>query len=80
MAYYNHQPNFQQLFPSHMTSPLSMSPQSQQPRIDPQQFASVAATLDDNSLNQLVNMARMRGISDQDIQTGLGFINQYRKK
>lgn len=80
MAYYNYQPNFQQLFPSHMTSPLSMSPSAQQPRIDPQQFASVAATLDDNSLNQLVNMAKMRGISDQDIQTGLGIINQYRKK
>jgi hypothetical protein len=36
MAYYNHQPNFQQSFPSHMTSPLSMSPSPQQPRINPQ--------------------------------------------
>ena len=80
MAYYNHQPNFQQLFPSHMTTPLSMSPPSQQPRINPQQFASVAATLDDNSLNQLVAMARQRGISDADIQTGLNAINQLRKK
>jgi hypothetical protein len=57
-----------------------MSPQSQQPRINPQQFASVAATLDDNSLNQLVAMARQRGISDADIQTGLNAINQFRKK
>ena len=62
-----------------MTSPLSLSPQSQ-PRIDPQQFASVAATLDDGSLNQIINMAKMRGISEQDIQTGINFINQYRKK
>lgn len=78
MAYYNHQPNFQQPFPSHTTSPLSMSPSPQQPRINPQQFASVAATLDDNSLNQLIAMARSRGISDQDIQAGLNFIKQLR--
>ena len=78
MAYYN--PNyFNQNATPYMTSPLSLSPQSQ-PRIDPQQFASVAATLDDSSLNQLINMAKMRGISDQDIQTGINFINQYRKK
>lgn len=78
MAYYN--PNyFNQSTTPYMTSPLSLSPQSQ-PRIDPQQFASVAATLDDSSLNQLINMAKMRGISDQDIQTGINFINQYRKK
>ena len=78
MAYYN--PNyFNQHTIPYTTSPLSLSPQSQ-PRIDPQQFASVAATLDDGSLNQLINMAKMRGISDQDIQTGINFINQYRKK
>ena len=76
MAYYN--PNYFNQ-PSYMTPPLSLSPQSQ-PKIDPNQFASVAATLDDNSLNQLINMARMRGISDQDIQMGINFINQYRKK
>ena len=80
MAYYNPNTFAQQLFPSYMASPLPTSPSAQQPRIDPQQFASVAATLDDNSLSQLVNMARMRGISDQDIQTGINFINQYRKK
>jgi hypothetical protein len=56
-----------------------MSPQSQQPRINPQQFASVAATLDDNSLNQLIAMARNKGISDQDIQAGLNFIKQLRR-
>lgn len=78
MAYYN--PNyFNQNTAPYMTLPLSLSPQSQ-PRINPQQFASVAATLDDGSLNQLINMAKMRGISDQDIQTGINFINQYRKK
>lgn len=81
MAYYNPQPNLmQQLFPSHTTPPLSMSPTTSQPRIDPNQFISVAATLDDNSLSQLVAMARQRGISDADIQNGINFINQYRKK
>lgn len=52
----------------------------QQPQINPQQFASVAASLDDNSLNKLIQMARARGISDQDIQAGLNIINQYRKR
>lgn len=80
MAYYNPFPFPQQTFSPHMTSPLSMSPPAQQPQVNPQQFASVAATLDDNSLNQLVAMARQRGISDADIQTGLNVINQYRKR
>lgn len=74
MAYYN---PFQPMF-NNTTTPLSMSPM-QQPKINPQQFTSVAATLDDNSLNQLVAMARNKGISDQDIQVGLNFIKQLRK-
>ena len=73
MAYYN---PFQPMF-NNTTAPLSMSPM-QQPKINPQQFTSVAATLDDNSLNQLVAMARNKGISDQDIQAGLNFIRQLR--
>lgn len=79
MAYYNNS-LMNQLFPQNMTTPLSMSPPQQQPRIDPNQFISVAATLDDRSLNQLINMARQRGISDNDIQSGINFINQYRKR
>ena len=74
MAYYN---PFQPMF-NNTTAPLSMSPM-QQPKINPQQFTSVAATLDDNSLNQLVAMARNKGISDQDIQAGLNFIRQLRR-
>ena len=74
MAYYN---PFPPMF-NNTTTPLSMSPM-QQPKINPQQFTSVAATLDDNSLNQLVTMARNKGISDQDIQVGLNFIKQLRK-
>lgn len=79
MAYYNNNSLLQQLFPQNVNmSQVPLSPV--QPRIDPQQFASVAATLDDNSLNQLVAMARSRGISDQDIQNGLNIINQYRRR
>ena len=67
MAYYNPfqqnygfaQPTFQQ--------------QNQQ-RIDPVQFKQVAITLNDNSLAQLVQLARQRGISDADIQAGINFI------
>lgn len=76
MAYYNNFTNQQPAF--NMTTPLSMSPM-RQPRINPQQFASVAATLDDNSLKQLVLMARNQGIADQDIQAGLNFIRSLKK-
>jgi hypothetical protein len=31
-------------------------------------------TLNDNSLNQLAQMARQRGISDADITAGINFI------
>lgn len=78
MAYYNN-PLIQQLFPNTAT-PLPMSPSAQQPRINPQQFNSVAATLDDNSLNQLIAMAKNRGISEKDIQVGLNYINQLRNR
>jgi hypothetical protein len=49
-------------------------PQSQTPRIDPNQFRQFAITLNDNHLSQLVQMARQRGISDADIQAGINFI------
>ena len=48
--------------------------QPQTPRIDPNQFRQVAMTLNDNSLAQLVQLARQRGISDADIQAGINFI------
>ena len=49
-------------------------PQTQPPRIDPAQFRQVAITLNDNYLQQLAQMARQRGISDADIQSGINFI------
>ena len=48
--------------------------QAQPPRIDPAQFRQVAITLNDNYLQQLAQMARQRGISDADIQSGINFI------
>ena len=68
MTYYN---------PYQMPAPMPMS-QQQPARIDPQQFAAVAATLNQQSLNQLAQMARQRGISEQDITVGLQFIQSLR--
>ena len=48
--------------------------QQQIPRIDTNQFRQFAMTLNNNHLQQLVQMARQRGISDADIQAGLNFI------
>lgn len=69
MTYYN---------PYQMPAPMPMPQQQQPARIDPQQFAAVAATLNQQSLNQLAQMARQRGISEQDITAGLQFIQSLR--
>ena len=71
MAYYN---------PLTPQAPFAFSPmpQPQQVPINPQQFAAVAATLNQQSLNQLAQMARQRGISDADIQAGLNYIQSLR--
>jgi hypothetical protein len=62
-----------------MPAPMPIPQQQQQPaRIDPQQFAAVAATLNQQSLNQLAQMARQRGISEQDITAGIQFIQSLR--
>jgi hypothetical protein len=70
MAYYNPFQPFQQNFGFAPTTPQ----QPTTPRIDPNQFRQVAVTLNDNSLQQLAQIARQRGISDADIQAGLNFI------
>ena len=72
MAYYNPMMNPQMPFA------FPPMPQPQQTPINPQQFAAVAATLNQQSLSQLVQMARQRGISDADIQAGLNFIQSLR--
>lgn len=45
--------------------------QQTRPQIDPQQFRQFAITLNDASLNNFAQMARARGISEQDIQNGI---------
>lgn len=48
------------------------------PNISEQQFFSVTSTLDKTSLQKLVSQARLQGISDQDIQSGLDILLQHR--
>ena len=57
--------------------PLPPMPQRMQPaaaRFDPQQFRQFAITLNDNALSGFVQIARARGISEQDIQQGIQII------
>ena len=63
---------FHQMMP--MQQNFGFAPTTQAPRIDPNQFRQFAMTLNDQSLAQLVQMARQRGISDADIQAGINFI------
>ena len=69
MAYYN---PFQQMM--QMTQNFGSAQRTQQHQIDPNQFRQFAITLNDNSLAQFAQMARQRGISEQDIQQGIQFI------
>ena len=64
MAYFN---PFQQ-----NVQPNPLMPQ--QPRIDINQFRQFAVTLNDDALSRLVQMARQKGISDADINSGINFI------
>ena len=66
MAYYNPFQN--------ATNPFAAQQSQSQPQIDPQQFRQFAITLNDNALNNFAQMARARGISEQDIQRGIQFI------
>ena len=69
MAYYN---PFQPQTP--MQQNFGFAPNAQTPRIDPNQFRQIAMTLNDNHLQQLIQLARQRGISDADIQAGINFL------
>lgn len=44
------------------------------PPINPDQFCNMIGGLNDNFLNQLVEDARKKGISEADIESGLNFI------
>ena len=64
---------FSQMAPM-MQQNFGFTPAMQTPRIDPNQFRQFAMTLNDNHLQQLIQLARQRGISDADIQAGINFI------
>lgn len=74
MVYYN--PFYNQGYTNTPNFPNGSQPQT--PAFNPEQFARVAVTLDQASLQKLVTMARMQGISDNDIQAGLQIINSLR--
>ena len=55
--------------------PMIPMPQQQGvPQFDLQQFRQFAITLNDSSLNSFAQMARQRGVSEQDIQEGIRLI------
>ena len=54
--------------------PQSTYQQPQHTPIDPNQFRQFAITLNDQSLANFAQMARQRGISEQDIAAGIQFI------
>lgn len=47
---------------------------SNQVPINPEQFRQIAPNLSQSFLDQLIKQAREKGISEQDIQSGLNFI------
>ena len=72
MGYYNPMP---MQMPNFYGRPQPMYQQMpQMPQINEQQFRQFAMTLNDNSLGQFAQLARMQGISEQDIQRGIQFI------
>lgn len=52
--------------------------QKQQQPINPQQFTQAVSKLDKNTLAGLVQQARQRGISEQEIESGLDFLLKLR--
>ena len=74
MAYYNTPGGYGYGFTNYQNPSIP----NQRPSINPNQFMQVVMTLDKNALAQLAQMARNQGISDQDIQDGLKFINSLR--
>lgn len=63
-----------QMMAQMMPQNRQLAPTQQTPQFDPQQFRQFAITLNDQSLNQFAQLARQRGISEQDIQAGIRYI------
>lgn len=56
----------------------NLLPRQQMTGINPQQFQKWLPQINDNMMQQLIQQARQQGISEQDIKTGLEFLNQLR--
>ena len=47
---------------------------NQPPRFNPEQFKQVISQIDENTLNNLIQQARCLGMSNEQIQEGLKYI------
>ena len=47
---------------------------NQSPKFNPEQFKQVVSQIDENTLNNLVQQARYLGMSNEQIQEGLKYI------
>lgn len=52
--------------------------QNMGPQINPSQFKTYLPQINENMMNQLIQQARQQGISEEEIQQGLNFINSMR--
>ena len=62
-----------------MNMPMPNFQREQQSNFNQQQFIIGLSQLNQQTLNELISRAKLQGISEQDIQAGLNFINQYRR-
>lgn len=62
-----------------MNMPMPNFQGGPQSNFNQQQFIIGLSQLNQQTLNELISRAKLQGISEQDIQTGLNFINQYRR-
>lgn len=62
-----------------MNMPMPNFQRSPQSNFNQQQFIIGLSQLNQQTLNELISRAKLQGISEQDIQAGLNFINQYRR-
>lgn len=62
-----------------MNMPMPNFQGGPQSNFNQQQFIIGLSQLNQQTLNELISRAKLQGISEQDIQAGLNFINQYRR-
>ena len=62
-----------------MNMPMPNFQGGPQSNFNQQQFIIGLSQLNQQTVNELISRAKLQGISEQDIQAGLNFINQYRR-